>query len=252
MTSTIFNTPPLCVNDDGSSIYSVKWSSLSRHNIINWKYNRPYDEVRIPDIKYLLEEQDYVDGIIYLFYQDNNLICYDGIHRIEALKQIKKNNKDHTLFVHYYPIYIEQKIKHKFEMLNKCVPVPNIYSDAEKTLDKIIKIETIVKHFTDKYSKMFKPTSNPNIPHVNRDLFTNQVENILNELNLDIFSVDKIIALFEEYNVLNKNDPRIVKKMTQKQLTKCFMYDCFIFADKQWYVKIIKAYINNMISLKRV
>lgn len=247
----------LCKNDDDSYFYECKWSKLSNIDIVNWHFNRPFDPARIPEIKELLKNQEYVDGIIYLAKDGDKFICYDGIHRIEALKELSrereyKNEVNHRIFVHYFPVYTEQKVKNKFEMLNKCVPVPRIYSDAERTLDMIEKVKDVIKYFTDKYPKMFKASCNPNIPHVNRDIFTDQVENILNELDLNVFSTDKIIGLFEEYNIINRNDKRIIKKLSSKQLAKCNENDCFIFAERQWYIKIVKAYINNQITLKRV
>jgi hypothetical protein len=244
-------------NKDGSSLYCARWSELLSYPIINWKYNRPADEVRIPEIRSQLLCQEYVDGVIYLANDNGTLVCYDGIHRIQGLNSIYVNPlfktmaPDHKMFIHYYPEYDERKIRQKFETLNKCIPVPNIYSDAEKKLDCMEKVQGVVEYFTEKYKPMFKPSKNPNIPHVNRDVFTNHVETIIMELGLSSFNVVKIIKLFEDYNRLNEIDRNISKKLTCKQLTKCYQYNCFVFADKHWYIKIIKAFMNSKIVLHR-
>tara|TARA_Y100000768_G_C23982623_1_gene686765 strand:+ start:1762 stop:2559 length:798 start_codon:yes stop_codon:yes gene_type:complete len=259
-TVTTYNEQPfktlISKNEDGSSLYCVRWSELIAYSIDNWRYNRPPDEVRIPEIKAQLMKQEYVDGVIYLANCGGILICYDGIHRIKALDSLSKdpfNNMmyDHKMFVHYYPDFDEQKIKHKFETLNKNIPVPNIYSEADRQLDCISTIKDVVLYFTGKYKAMFKPSKNPNVPHVNRDIFTNHVENIIKELNIYSFDSRKIVHLFEEYNALNKADYRIHKKLTCKQLTKCFEHNCFIFADKHWPVKFVKAFMDNKIVMRR-
>lgn len=239
----------LCRNKDGSQLYGLTWNTLSKNNICNWELNRPYDNKRIPEIVEQLKRQDYVDGIIYLTKKDNTIICYDGIHRIEALKWLEKINPhiNHKIVVHYYPYYNEQLIKSKFETLNKCVPVPELYTSAHKELNIKNMIEQVVKHFHTTYSNMFKPSAKPNIPHENRDIFTNKIQHIIEELNLFHLSSNDFINILENYNSMlrekfNQNQNKTKTKLSKKQLEKCQCNNCYLFMTKDWEFKFIRYY----------
>ncbi len=158
---------PIRSYSDGSTLYMTNWDDLSQYDIRNWRLNRPHDETRVPDIMKQLKTQEYVDGIIYMCRDRNGLICYDGIHRIESLKTLYQmdSTHTHTMLVHLIPEYDEAKIRDKFDSLNKCIPVPEIYSSAHRELDNKKLVEDIVKYFTSTYPEMFKPTKRPNLPH---------------------------------------------------------------------------------------
>lgn len=245
----------LCKNKDGSQLYGLTRNTLSKMNIYNWELNRPYDNTRIPEIVEQLKRQDYIDGIIYLAKKDNRVICYDGIHRIEAIKYLQKtkNNINHKIIVHYYPFYNEQLIKYKFETLNKCVPVPELYTSAHKELNIKNMIEDIVKHFYVKYFNMFKPSAKPNIPHENRDNFTNKIQNIIEQLDLFHMNFNDFINFMEKYNIIlrekvNQNETKI--KLSKKQLEKCKYNNCYLFITKDWEFRFIQYYKtrNNTIN----
>jgi len=240
----------LCKNMDGSILYGTSWNELKRHNIMNWSLNRPYDIKRIPEIVEQLKKQDYVDGIIYMTKEDNKLVCYDGIHRIEALKNLEHDDFsdiNHKIVVHYYPIYNEMKIKNKFETLNKCVPVPELYTSAHKELCVKKLIESVAKYFQDKYSQMFKGSKNPNIPHENRDNFIDKLLYIITELNFQDFSFDNVIYLLGRYNnyIIHDIQNRNIK-LTNKQLSKCEKMNCYLFTSKNWDHNFMSWYISNI------
>lgn len=240
----------LSVNSDGSQLCAIRWSKLSKYEIVNWVLNRPYDINRLPQIIRDLETQDYIDGVIYLTCLGGRLICYDGIHRIEALKLID-TKIDHKIFIHYYPVYDEKLIKQKFESINKCLPVPEIYTDAHKELDIKKKIVDIVKHFTEKYSNMFKGTKRPNMPHENRDAFTDKMYELVKELDIQEFCTEKIINLVEQFNELMRSKKQFLK-MTPKQIKKCDENECYIFSRRDWKRVMTVSYYNSHINMKRV
>jgi hypothetical protein len=242
-------------HNDNSRVFTTCWSKLSKFNIKNWSLNRPHDVTRIPEIKYQLSQQEYVDGIIYLAYDniEKTFICYDGIHRIEALKCLNYQEEyhiDHKIIIHLYPVYNEQQIKYKFDTLNKCKPVPEIYTSSCITLENLRKMEGIVKHFTDTYSKMFVASDKPRVPHENRDVFNDKLNDLFKELDVLHFSQDKLIRLVEEFNNIIK-ERRGFLKLTAKQSNKCDINNCFIFASKKWEDVFSKLYYNNVISVKR-
>ena len=243
----------LCKNNDGSELIASRWSKLSQIEIENWHYNRPPDNTRIPEIIYQLKNQDYVDGILYLTNDNDSIICYDGIHRIESLKLLShdiKCNIDHKLLIHYYPSYNEQIIKQKFETLNKCVPVPEIYTSAHKELNIKETVEEIVRYYTEKNPLMFKPSKKPNIPHENRDVFTDKVYYIIQELQLTNFKYDKILDAFKQFNNLMFEKKQFLK-LSAKQRKKCEDNKCYIFTRKDWDRVFIISYYNGHIKINR-
>ena len=59
-----------------------------------WSRNRPPDELRVNEITKYIQQNNYVDGIIYLAnLKDEGLICYDGNHRRSALSKLDKSYK---------------------------------------------------------------------------------------------------------------------------------------------------------------
>ena len=236
-------------NNDGSRVYGVYRKQLLSNKIKNWEFNRPPDMIRIPEIKAQLEKQDFVDGFIYLFNKDGDLFCYDGIHRIEALKTIE-SDINHIIIIHYYPDYNEDVIKKKFKMLNKCVPVPELYTRAHKELDKKNLIENIVKFAITEYKSMFKPTNRPNLPHENRDNFTNKIQHVIETLELTFENTKKLLL---EYNDVIKNrQPSFLKKLSEKQINKCKTYDCYIFTTRNWDTNLIKYYNNSKVTNRKI
>lgn len=238
----------LASNSDKSEWYGTKWDILSKNKILNWEHNRPYDSIRIPEIAEQLNKQDTVDGIIYLFQKNNELICYDGIHRIEALKYLDNINKKkctHKIIIHFYPFYSKRIIINKFESLNKCVVVPEIYTKAHKLLDIKTNIEHIVKHFHTKYNKMFKSSSKPNIPHENRDIFTDKIHYILEELQIS--NEQDFIHIFENFNKhLRENINHF--KVSKKQIEKCNNNNCYFFIKKDWNYQFVNLYRRKIIQ----
>lgn len=253
-------------NNDKSYYIKIKWKYLKQLNIENWKYNRPHDSKRISSISKLINKQNYIDGIIYLSKVIENkglehneiYICYDGIHRLQALKYLDKQTPNNinigniVLLVHYINDYDEDYVREKFTSLNKCVPVPEIYNETSRKLHNIQLIQEIVQIITNKYADMFKSTSRPNVPHQNRDIFTDLVTNIIEELDLYHYNIDDVIYLFRNFNnimkkiVIENSDKKL--KLSLKQKQKCEQSDCYLFVYKNWNEKFKFEY--NKMSLE--
>ena len=243
------NCKLLFENNDVSELYGALRKKFDFNKIKNWEFNRPPDMIRIPEIKAQFENQDIVDGFIYLFNKDGDLFCYDGIHRIEALKTIE-SDINHRIFIHYYPDYNEDVIKKKFKMLNKCVPVPDLYTRAHKELDKKNLIENIVRFAITEYKSMFKPTNRPNLPHENRDNFTNKIHHVIETLELTYEETKKLLL---EFNMYIKNEqPSFLKKLSEKQINKCKTYDCYIFTTRNWDSNLIKYYYRFKVKNRKI
>lgn len=248
-------------NNDMSYLIKIKWKYLRELKIENWKYNRPHDIKRIPSIAKTIKNQKYMDGIIYLskqtikneLKQREKYICYDGIHRLETLKYLDKENEINisniVLIIHYIDNYDEEYIKQKFRILNKCIPVPEIYNETSRQLHNIQLIQNIVQQITTHFAEMFKSTSRPNVPHQNRDIFTDLVTNIIEELDLYHYNINDVIYLFRNFNnimkkiVIENSDKKL--KLSLKQKTKCEQSDCYLFVYKNWNEKFKYEYNKN-------
>lgn len=257
----------ICKYNDHTLLYGVTWNQIIDSNIIieNWKFNRPPDFIRIPQIANHIRHSDYIDGIIYLVKTDTiedtdssgNKItktiyeCYDGIHRIEALRYLQKSqNVNHKVVFHITNENDDIIIKSKFEKLNKCIPVPELYSNASKQLDLIKKVEEIAKHFVTIYSKHFSPNRKTNVPNENRDLFIDKLSTFITSYRLSALSVEYIISTLERYNTIMKENVSFYK-LTKKQLDKCKKYNCYMFISKNWIISLEKLYTNDLINIEK-
>lgn len=259
--------------NDGCHIYATTWNRLQNIHIKNWEYNRPADMVRIPEIAKQLKKQNYIDGFIYLVKSNETyhsrpvFYCYDGIHRIEALHYLSNSNNDtcststnttsqtreldYKMVVHVYYEYDEMEIKRKFETLNKCIPVPEIYTKAEKELNMKNTIQEIVHYFYQKYTRHFSSNRRPNLPNENRDMFMEKITEFFHEHSeLLMFHSNKLIELIEQFNSIMREKCRIIK-MTQKQRDKCEKNDCFLFIRKNWVKALDVCYLNSLIRIPR-
>jgi hypothetical protein len=232
-------------NSDGSNLCLVLWRHLSSTEINNWRLNRPHDPSRLPEITYQLDQNDYVDGIIYLVnVGDGKYECFDGIHRIEAMRELSKTKdcNNYRLLICYYPEYNETQIKQKFETLNKCIPVPHIYTKDSQELEKRKTVERLVEIYRERFPEMFKPSTRPQVPHENRDIFTNKIDDLMEQIQ--VYDTHTICELFDRFNMYMKRKVETRKiKLTKKQRDKCEKYNCFIFASKDWdnrFTKMIK------------
>lgn len=85
-------------------------------DILNWHKNRKVDPVKVQRMKKVIQEQNYVEGILYLAKYDNIYFCYDGIHRIRALHELSKD-KSYTCVVDIMD-YSEDNIQNRLEILH--------------------------------------------------------------------------------------------------------------------------------------
>jgi hypothetical protein len=246
----------ICTYNETTYLIGVTWKQLIDNNIeiVNWKYNRPYDPLRIKEIAKTMITTNYVDGIIYIVCNDTdpeNIVyeCYDGIHRIETMKylQTKYSDVNHKILIHYTSEYNESEIKVKFEALNKCVPVPEIYSNAARQLDMIQKMEFISSHYITLYPNHFSGNKKTNIPNENRDIFIDKISQFIKENRLESLTNENIIQIIDRYNNVMKENCKFYK-LTKKQYDKCVKHNCFLFISKRWDLSLEKLYQNQLLN----
>jgi len=243
-------------NDDDSSFVGVSAKNLFKLTIINWEKNRPPDMTRIPPMIKQFKKQNYVDGYIYLAKDENGVYhCYDGIHRLVALKELYDSSSDiplyHRCMLHISD-YDENYIEQKFKLLNKCVPVPELYTEASYTLDLKDRVEYVVKQTQQNYPKHFSAKKRPQKIHENRDGMIDKVTEFLqNNKELLRFSKEQLYDMcITQFNNYMKEKINFVK-ITKGQRDKCILNDCYLFIEKKWELSLHRCYIFNEIHITR-
>jgi len=116
-------------------------------NIVNWDKNRPPDMCRVDSIRedVCVRNAAWIDGIILVWKTEKDTYkCYDGIHRLEACRRMKK---EVTLLIQVRSNCPESVIMEEFLRINKSVPVSSLYSLAEEELTMKKTIESVVKYY---------------------------------------------------------------------------------------------------------
>jgi hypothetical protein len=217
-------------------------------NIVNWKYNRPPDEVRCTEIAEYFTK--FTPDILqpFVFHYLSNTQQYealDGIHRWNSLTKMKNTQQMNEKFVliHVYTDKSDGFLVDIFQNLNKTVPVPNLYFRAnnEDETEKQI-IEHITKDWMKKYQSHFSPNANCNVPNINRDIFI--------ELITDIYKSSKIRSKEKLEEVLQCANQKIKErtessfrdnrnKFSDKQKEKCVKTGCYLFLYRPDIIKTI-------------
>ena len=246
-------TKLLANNKDGSKIYATTGKELIKLNIKNWNKNRPPDRSRIPEIIDLFNQKEYIDGFIYLFKCKDIYYCYDGIHRLEALREYYNNYsniKNHKVFVHIFMKYNEYKIEEKFKQINKCIPVPEIYTEAAYNLDFKDKVLFIVDKTYEDFQQHFSSSKKPHKIHENRDCMVDKITSFLEKYDLVRYHTkdqlyDLCIIQFNDY-MLNNYFEKIDLSLRQK--TKCIENKCYLFISKDWINLLENFYSKNILK----
>ena len=219
--------------------------ALNSATIKNWEMNRPPDMSRVPDIQASLKYQSYVDGIIYLSINKSGdgYICYDGIHRLTAIKSLRESK---NVVVDLMLSYSEDQIISKFMRVNRCVPVPSLYTQAERNLHLRETLEKVVKTIQNTYPQRFSSATTPNIPNENRDIFMNKLTTDVLERTDKVSASSKTEDWLKYLNDLNdfarENIDILAPKLTPAQATKCHVSKWYLFAVKNWQVTVIDRY----------
>jgi hypothetical protein len=232
-------------------VIKIPINNLLQAPIANWSLNRPPDATRCEEIaKSIYNSRMPVDSMIYLSYNNKKQIfeILDGIHRITALKIIKRENSkpmdlimpsdygynndaDHWLFNSCIIVNLKfnasiSELIQKFQMLNKGSPVPELYI-KDNTEEKKTIIENIVKQYQKLFKTHFSASQNPIIPNINRDKFVELLDNIYDRYNITEETKTKIDELLTNANNFIKEN--IPNKVSKKAIEKCAETGCYLF-----------------------
>lgn len=218
-----------------------------------WSKNRPVDKIRAKEISKYIEKKGYVDGILKFAYivtsglenKYAGLSCYDGQHRLLALKLCKI--KSNVLIDILWNV-TEERVIEEFKALNQAICVPELYIQPDKNdMFVIEKITNYVKEFVKNYKQFSSASNRPNRPHFNRDFFTDEIFETWKYLvEKCLLQPSDIVILFKILDEINKCP---TKEAPDTILLKCQRFNCWLFSngtslDK----KLIEKFVEKALS----
>lgn len=219
--------------------YLIKTESkeLKKLDIKNWKYNRPVDKNRIPEIFRCYQNEGFMDGILYIAKIRDDLYIYDGVHRLNTLYKFETNK---VVIIHLFVDVDDTTLIERFIKINQTNPVSELYiENAKEPKKNDIKdiIEDVVLKYSKSYNSFFSGANNPRVPNITKVGLTSMLYDLTtNYEHSDIF---KSMTYEQWYNFLDiKNgymkDIKKTLKLTTKQEDKCRKAGLYLFASKDW------------------
>jgi hypothetical protein len=218
-------------------ICTLDSSDLFDH-AITWKYNRTINNSKVKQIKERIYNKSVLDTMIYFYIDKNNLICYDGNHRLQALKELYI--KDETINIKVIcHIMIPQtnnidiEIRNRFSILNLNTPIPDITIDIMNNLDiltpenvektrRLNARKSIIENVFNEYKKIYKPfymTSNkPRKPNFNDTMFYDLCNGFYFETKNELIKI-----------LIKRNNDNKTRQMKEGEKIKCNLYKFYVF-----------------------
>lgn len=209
---------------DHQGSHSVMWipaNVFQQLPIHRWKFNRPADQDRVLEIHEYMKTSKRVDGIVYLASVNNELVCYEGNHRREAMKGIEGM---HRVLVDVLWNATDEMVKDEFIRLNKAVSVPELYL-GDTSASAMEDIRTLVDSFCKNYKKLKVNSGRPQRPNFNRDMLTDEFTRVMREQNLTPPEFEKWITV--RNRELSQQDRT---GLSEKIIKKCEETGLWLFA----------------------
>jgi len=216
--------------NEQQGIYLV--SSKDLIYVKNWHHNRPAEHQRVLEIQDHIEKTGIVDGIIYIYeieeHNDFNYYCYDGNHRLRALKALPQS---YGTLINIYKVTDENPIKEKFIKLNLANPVPKLYFNQDDSQNAIIKniVNDVVKTLINKYPNHLSTSPHPRKPNFNRDKVVDQLSKFLHDQEKYNITKGQLINELDRINLDCKNGKIKTGKVSKLALHKAFKNKCYLF-----------------------
>lgn len=203
-----------------TNVYAIPMEKFRTLDVKPWKYNRPPDMTRIPEIHGWMKEFGRMDGVLNLAYiQGEGLVCFEGNHRRLALDGL-----DIPVFVDIVWDATHESLAHEFRRLNKSVCVPDLYV-AETSATLRLELEDAVAEFRKKYSSMESTSGRPQRPNYNRDRLIDEITRLQKELVVPVGELMSRLYALNEYYAGNDKS-----KLTEKMRQKCEASGLWLFA----------------------
>lgn len=181
-----FSKYPNFVMGSGHTLFIVPavdvMSMVENKMIINWRYNRPFDQKRVNEISEKMLSTKYASDTIKMAQigDSKQLVTYDGVHRLLSL-----NREISSVAIDIMFSTTEEKVIEEFMTVNKSIPVPELYLAKTSSSGDQIKreIEDFVNTMVRKNTQMSSTARNCHKPHFNPDVLKNDLYELHMELN---------------------------------------------------------------------
>lgn len=231
----------ICISNDAmikTEYICILDSSDLLDYAITWKYNRAINKIKVGEIKEAIFNKSILDTMLYFYIDKNNLICYDGNHRLKALTDLYMKNETINIAVICHIMVpqtdnIDIEIRDRFIILNLNTPIPDINTDIVNCLGNIT-IENIEKtrllnirnaiieetfiEYAKKYKEFHKSSNKPRKPNFNDTTF----KDLCNSFYFK--DKDELIKHLNQRNNDNKT-----RQMKESEKTKCSKYGFYLF-----------------------
>ncbi len=200
-------------------------------NVKSWKYNRPPDNEKITEIVKVISETNCnsIEGIIYVAHIDGEYVCYDGNHRLEALKLLKTKK---LVLVDIMEASAHTEIKTRFVELNKSNPVSELYTIDEGDMqDKMREIiEKVVDNLCKTFPQYKSASKTPQRPNFNKDSVTELLFQYLRDKDVTKLTVSDLWNKILDVNMAYAKGKHIThSKYSKTMLNKCRKFGCYLF-----------------------
>ena len=215
-------------------------SMLMQHSS-QWKYNREINHDKVNEIANYIKDTDksILDTIIHCFLYNEQLIIFDGQHRVKAMKilyDISGIDIKSCCYI-YNGSYltdetIDSAIIEKFKLVNSNTPIPEIYNEILDDLsNKYLQnkkniIEQVFIKYKKKYSKFYSINSRCNRPNFNDTKFKDFANECIENFNKDNTTIEELENTLQILNIQKKNLYKNTFKNTYK---KCESFDFYLF-----------------------
>ncbi len=218
---------------------------------VNWKHNRPADEMRWrPIAKSIYTKRTPFDTIIYVHYNSSDDVfeIIDGLHRFSAIKHIYSENSkainpmetnefggnrdarwfyNSSILVSVYSDRSFGELATIFENLNNSVPIPSIFIPDTSPVQKKQVICDVAMSWQRRFPKHFSDGNRTKIPNINRDRFMDILAEVYDEKRDLTEILEKTNArLKQQFSGMG------LAKLGAQTLSKCAESDCWLFIVK--------------------
>lgn len=195
-----------------------------------WKHNRPPDRTRVSEMVTHLKESNVCDGQILLAVINGECVCYDGAHRLYAIREYFPKGGVQVRILYDSS---EEEVRKEFIRINKSVPVPSLYFSDNEIVQRLTRIvHNVARGVAGNYPHFVSTSRKPQRPNFNRDHFTEELGEILRET----LSSQDIMELTEEMiggwltNVNDTLKTSSLRGVSQRIKDKCRQHNFYIFA----------------------
>lgn len=199
-----------------------------------WRRNRPPDHLRVNEVCEHIRNTNVCDGQILLAIVNGECVCYDGSHRLDACRIYFPKGGVQVRILYDST---DREVSHEFMRINKSIPVPELYFSEDEVSMRLMKlVQEITKGIVENYSMYVSASRKPKRPNFNRDTFTEELleilqENLSNERIINLTDTNVTEWLQKTNQVIRTNHfqqtPRI--KAPTKILEKCEKHKFYLF-----------------------